>query len=141
MTEKAQLIHKKDYDGLWYWVCPICGKYMAPHNMDIKSESWKVMQCKGAASRHLMTHDSSLVLHGRKLAGTTKNNKIIIQKLFKDKNKILEDKVDKIVEETGVECRFCGKNYHTDRILEDGEVSSCCYCSRSGIYREGKLAI
>ncbi len=77
MTEKPKLEHKFHcVDGHWYWVCPICGEWLCPHRMDIHSESWRVLQSKGAASRHLMMHDSTLVQHGRKIQNILKKPKI-----------------------------------------------------------------
>jgi len=46
----------------WSWECPICGKLYGYH-----TEKWQRLQSKGAASRHLMSHDPSLVQHGRKI--------------------------------------------------------------------------
>ena len=55
----TNLLHIK-IDGIWYWQCNICGRNLAPHK-----EKWQYLQSKGAASRHLMTHDKNLVQHGR----------------------------------------------------------------------------
>ncbi len=53
--------------GVWYWVCS-CGKLLAP----VKEEGtnagrhWLTnFQAKGAASKHLMTHNKNLVKHGQ----------------------------------------------------------------------------
>jgi len=68
--------HLHCINGNWYWVCPICGEWLAPHRMDIHTESFKVLQSKGAASRHLMRHDPSLVQHGRKINDILKKPKM-----------------------------------------------------------------
>jgi len=70
-------------DGNWYWVCPICGDWLAPHNMDIhygEDGAWRVLQSKGAASRHLMTHSPDLVKHGRSIVEITSKNQYFCNK-------------------------------------------------------------
>jgi hypothetical protein len=70
---------KSCLNDIWYWECPICGKWLAPHNMKVhygEDGGWRVLQAKGAASRHLMMHDRSLVQHGRKINDILKKPKI-----------------------------------------------------------------
>ena len=48
----------------WYWECQICRRKLAPHKKEGASRMWRNFQSKGAASRHLMTHNKHLVHHG-----------------------------------------------------------------------------
>lgn len=61
---KPELIHVRIFDT-WWWECPICGDLLAPHKM------YRVLQSKGAASRHLGRHDPSFVNHGRNVIDIT----------------------------------------------------------------------
>jgi len=58
-------------DDTWYWKCS-CGKLFVPHKkLDGQRGVWQNFQSKGAASRHLMTHDKNLVKHGRSIGDAT----------------------------------------------------------------------
>ena len=61
---KPKLIHIK-IDGFWYWKCPICGRLLAKHTIGGVFRGRPNFQSKGAASRHLMTHNYNYVNHGR----------------------------------------------------------------------------
>jgi len=66
------LIHKKISDGLWAWVCPICSKEFR-HRTDGLNR-WTNIQSKGAASRHLGSHDKDLVDHGKSIEECSRPN-------------------------------------------------------------------
>ena len=63
--EKAYPLTHIKIENTWYWKCDICGKLLAPHKKEGVKKMWRNLQSKGAASKHLMTHDYNLVKHGR----------------------------------------------------------------------------
>lgn len=91
INEGKKLTHQLHcIDGNWYWVCPICGEWLCPHRMDKHhgvDGAWRVLQAKGAASRHLMRHDPSLIQHGRKIEDCltkSKKHEDFLDKLFEE---------------------------------------------------------
>ncbi len=67
----------------WAWLCTLCGKIMAPHKMKIShgvDGSWRVLQSKGAASRHLGSHNPKYVNHGRHIDKITMQGKTLCKK-------------------------------------------------------------
>ena len=82
-----RLIHvykvEKDGNKIWAWMCSVCGKIMAPHKMDTpygEDGSWRVLQSKGAASRHLGSHNLKYVNHGRNIYDITMQGKPLCKK-------------------------------------------------------------
>ena len=82
-----RLIHvykvEKDGNKTWAWMCSVCGKIMAPHKMNVphgENGSWRVLQTKGAASRHLGSHNPEYVNHGRYVGDITKQGKTLCKK-------------------------------------------------------------
>ncbi len=71
---KERLEHIK-VGELWYWHCTVCGRDLASH--ECGRGKWKVMQSKGAASRHLERHDYLFVHHGRSVQQIFKNGSYI----------------------------------------------------------------
>lgn len=74
-SPKLKLSHVKRSDGLWYWKCPECGVYLAPH--ECGRGKWKVLQSKGAASRHLEKHDYFSVNHGRDIKAVKNEGRFV----------------------------------------------------------------
>lgn len=85
LTAKGErLIHVHNRENnTWAWLCIICGKIMAPHKMKVpygNDGSWRVLQSKGAASRHLGSHNPGYVNHGRKIDDITIQGKTLCKK-------------------------------------------------------------
>jgi len=65
VPETKKLVHMQSMlDDMWFWLCPICGEQLAPHQAG-RGKGDQVLQSKGVASKHLARHDPSLVYHGR----------------------------------------------------------------------------
>ena len=75
MKPKLEHVKKGKY---WYWRCPICNKLLSKHK--VLSNGYRGMynlQSKGAASRHLGSHDPSYVNHGRNIMDITNKRKLL----------------------------------------------------------------
>lgn len=71
-----ELIHIKHcIDGNWYWICPVCGEWLCPHEAG-KGKGHLVLQSKGHATKHLIAHDAGYVPKGRSIG------KIISEKMY-----------------------------------------------------------
>jgi hypothetical protein len=43
-------------NGNWYWVCPVCGEWLFPHEAG-RGKGNQVLTSKGHATKHLIAHD------------------------------------------------------------------------------------
>ncbi len=80
--ERLIHVHNRKTDE-WAWLCALCGKIMATHKMKVpygEDGSWRVLQSKGAASRHLGSHNSGYVNHGRKIEDIARQGKTLCKK-------------------------------------------------------------
>ena len=76
MTDEIKLIHRQhNLDKRWYWVCPICGDWICPHEAG-KGKGHLVLQSKGRATKHLIAHDVGYVSKKRSIV------KIISEKMY-----------------------------------------------------------
>ena len=101
MTKELKLEHKQHcIDGNWYWICPICGEWLFPHEAG-KGKGHYVLQSKGLATKHLISHNAGYIPKGESITEITSKNQYfcndcgnyvislkIIKNLNKDFNKI-----------------------------------------------------
>ena len=76
MTNKLELKHVHHcIDGNWYWICPVCGEWLCPHEAG-RGKGHLVLISKGHATKHLMSHNMGYVPKGKSIA------EIISKKLY-----------------------------------------------------------
>ncbi len=66
-------------NGNWYWICPICGEWLSPHEAG-KGKGHLVLQSKCVATKHLVSHNERYVPKGKSVQEIIDKNKYFCNK-------------------------------------------------------------
>jgi len=96
MTELKLEHIKHCMNGYWYWICPICKEWLFPHESG-KGMGHFVLQSKGVATKHLISHNAGYIPKGESITEITSKNQYF--------------------------CNDCGQSVISIRYLKDMNIS------------------